>query len=327
MMPLTDATISSRAAVFRGGSDVAYEDLCVPYPARGQVRVRLEGCGVCASNLPVWEGRPWFQYPLAAGAPGHEGWGVIDAVGSDVPVRVGDRVALLSGNAYASHEVVPAEDVVRLPRALDGQPFPGEPLACVMNIFERSEIRSGQTVAIVGIGFLGAALTALAVRAGARVIAVSRRDFALEVAERFGAHARVRLKDPESTLGEVRQICGDSGCERIIEAVGTQEALDVASGCAGVRSRLIIAGYHQDGSRRVDLQHWNWLGLDVINAHERDPARYRKGMHEAIELITSGAFDPTPLYTHRFDLKDIGAAFRTLAQRPDGFIKALVTTA
>jgi NADPH:quinone reductase len=115
MMPSTDATISSRAAVFRGASDVAYEDLCVPYPARGQVRVRLEGCGVCASNLPVWEGRPWFQYPLAAGAPGHEGWGVIDAVGSDVPVRVGDRVALLSGNAYASHEVVRAEDVVRLP--------------------------------------------------------------------------------------------------------------------------------------------------------------------------------------------------------------------
>ena len=47
----------------------------------GEARVRLEGCGVCGSNLPVWEGRPWFQYPLDPGTPGHEGWGVIEEVG------------------------------------------------------------------------------------------------------------------------------------------------------------------------------------------------------------------------------------------------------
>ena len=52
-----------------------------PVPGPGEVRVRLEGCGVCASNLPPWEGREWFRYALAPGQLGHEGWGVIDRVG------------------------------------------------------------------------------------------------------------------------------------------------------------------------------------------------------------------------------------------------------
>jgi len=59
--------------------------------------------------------------------------------------------------------------------ALDGLPFPGEPLGCAMNIFRRSGIRRGDTVAIIGIGFLGALLVQLAAGAGARVIAISRR--------------------------------------------------------------------------------------------------------------------------------------------------------
>ncbi len=94
--------------------------------------MKLEGCGVRGSNLPVWEGRPWFDYPLDAGAPGHEGWGTIDAAGEEVDgLACGDRVALLSYNAYAAYDVAPASGVVKLPDALKGRAFPGEPLACV----------------------------------------------------------------------------------------------------------------------------------------------------------------------------------------------------
>jgi hypothetical protein len=58
-------------------------------PLPGEVRVALEGCGVCGSNLPVWEGREWFTYPLQPGAPGHEGWGEVAAVGDGVPLATG----------------------------------------------------------------------------------------------------------------------------------------------------------------------------------------------------------------------------------------------
>jgi D-arabinose 1-dehydrogenase-like Zn-dependent alcohol dehydrogenase len=84
---------------------------------------------------------------------------------------------------------------VPLPEALAGQPFPGEPLGCAMNIFRRSEIAPGQTVAIVGIGFLGAILTRLASEAGARVIAVSRRPFSLEIARAMGAAETIPMDD------------------------------------------------------------------------------------------------------------------------------------
>ena len=64
-----------------------------------------------------------------------------------------------------------------------------------MNVFRRSDIAAGQTVAIVGIGFLGALLTQLAAAAGARVIALSRRPFALEVARQCGAAATIALDE------------------------------------------------------------------------------------------------------------------------------------
>jgi threonine dehydrogenase-like Zn-dependent dehydrogenase len=274
----------------------------------------------------VWEGRPWFNYPLAPGAPGHEGWGTVEAVGEGVTnVSPGERVAFLSGNAYAQHDLASADAVIKLPVALEGKPFPGEPLGCVMNIFRRSEIAEGHTVAIVGAGFLGAALTALAVQAGARVIALSRRPFSLEMAERFGASALIRLDDASHALNEARRVVGETGCERVIEAVGTQEALDLATELTGTRAKLIIAGYHQDGLRQVNLQQWNWRGIDVINAHERDPAEYRRGMQEAADLVASGRFDPSPLLTHQFALEETDAAFRTLAERPHGFMKALIS--
>ena len=54
----------------------------VPEPGPSEVRVRIEGCGVCASNIPPWEGREWFSYPMDPGQLGHEGWGQVDAVGA-----------------------------------------------------------------------------------------------------------------------------------------------------------------------------------------------------------------------------------------------------
>jgi threonine dehydrogenase-like Zn-dependent dehydrogenase len=213
---------------------------------------------------------------------------------------------------------------VKLPAQLSGKPFPGEPLSCAINIYRRSDIQPGQNVAVVGVGFLGAVLTALATRAGARVVALSRRSFALDMAERLGAAAAIGLEDRDRAVQRARQLGASDGYERVIECVGSQDTLDIASELAGTRARLVIAGYHQDGERRVNLQSWNWRGLDVINAHERDPAQYRRGIEEAIGLVVSGELDPWPLFTHQFPLEDISTAFDSLAKRPAGFLKALV---
>jgi threonine dehydrogenase-like Zn-dependent dehydrogenase len=303
------------------------------------VRIRLEGCGVCASNLTPWAGPDWMSFPTEPGALGHEGWGVVDAAGEGVAdLAVGDRVAALSYHAYAAYDLADADACVKLPPELDGQPFPGEPLGCAMNIFRRADIRAGQTAAIVGIGFLGAVLTRLATDAGARVIAVSRRPFSLEVARAFGAAEVVPMDDHGAIVERVKALTGGRFCERVVEAVGKQWPLDLAGElCAergklivagelcAERGKLIVAGYHQDGPRQVNMQLWNWRGLDVINAHERDPAAYVQGLREAVEAVASGRLDPSPLYTHAYPLERLGEALDATRDRPDGFLKALVT--
>ncbi len=314
-----------RVAILTGPSQVELREAPRPDPGPAQVRIRLQGCGVCGSNLPPWEGRPWFTYPFAPGAPGHEGWGVVEAVGREVrSLREGDRVACLGGAAFAECDAVDASSVVKLPAALDGQPFPAEPLACAMNVFRRSDVRAGQSVAVVGIGFLGAVLTRLAASAGATVVAVGRRPFALEVARRMGASHTVPLGERWPTLEACKAANGGRLFDRVIEAAGTQEPLDLAGELTAVRGRLVIAGFHQDGSRQVNMQLWNWRGLDVVNAHERDPAVYVEGMRLAVDAVVSGLLDPAPLYTHRFPLDRLADAFTAIQTRPEGFMKALV---
>jgi NADPH:quinone reductase len=295
-----------------------------PEPRAHEVRVRLEGTGVCASSLPVWHGRPWFSYPLEPGAPGHEAWGTIESIGTAVDqLKVGDRVAMLSYHAFAECDIAPADAVVPLAIPGTSVEFPGEPLACAYNVFERSTVREGERVAVVGIGFLGAVLVALARSAGAHVVAISRRAFARDVAASMGAHQTLPFESTAQAFAAL-SAAGEAEFDCVIEAVGSQDALDLASRLPRVRGRLVIAGYHQDGPRIVDLQSWNWRGIDVINAHERDPNRYISGMRAALDLVRSGALDPRPLFTHRVGLDELPKAFALLQQRPDGFMKALV---
>jgi len=90
----TSASQTMRAARIMAPGRVEIEDVAIPEPGPSQVRVRIAGCGLCGSNLALWSGRPWFEYPTAPGEPGHEGWGVIDKVGTEVKgVRIGERVA------------------------------------------------------------------------------------------------------------------------------------------------------------------------------------------------------------------------------------------
>jgi len=320
------ATATMRAAVLTGPGQIQISEVGIPEPGAGQVRIRLEGCGVCASNLTPWAGPEWMQFPTEPGALGHEGWGVVDAVGDGVEgLAVGDRVAALSYKSYAEYDIADADAVIRLPETLAGKPFPGEPLGCAMNIFRRSEIGPGQTVAIVGIGFLGAILTKLASDAGARVIAISRRPFSLDVARQMGAAEVVPMDDHYRIIEQVKEMTGGVFCDRVVEAVGKQWPLDLSAELTRERGRLIVAGYHQDGPRQVNMWLWNWRGLDVINAHERDPKIYVQGIRDAVDAIASGRLDPTSLYTHTYPLDRLDDALNATRDRPDGFLKALVT--
>jgi threonine dehydrogenase-like Zn-dependent dehydrogenase len=314
-----------RAAVVTAPGEINVVRTQIPEPNPNQLLVHVEGCGVCASNIPAWEGKPWFIYPMAPGALGHEAWGTVEDVGSAVrDFTQGDRVAILSNNAYADYDVCDASSAVSIPARLAETAFPGEPLGCAINIFRRSNIKKDDIVAIVGIGFLGSLLIQLGGAMGARILALSRREFALELAKQMGAAETVKLDD--DSIRTVQSLTRDRFCDVVIECTGKQWPLELAGEIARERGRLVIAGYHQDGPRQINMQLWNWRGLDVINAHERDPGVYVEGIRQAIRAVDAGLLNPVPLYTHLLPLERLSEALTMVAHRPDGFMKALITT-
>jgi threonine dehydrogenase-like Zn-dependent dehydrogenase len=270
-----------RAGVISGPGRTRTTAVRRPQPADGEVLIRVEGCGVCGSSLPFWEGRDWFAYPGEPGAPGHEAWGRTDD---------GRRVAALTYHGFAEWDVAAADHVVELPAALDDLPFPGEALACAANVVRRALVRPGDRVAIVGMGFLGTAIASL-----------------------LDHPTEVRRETP--VVGEF---------DVVIEAAGTQTALDTASRLVTAGGRLVLAGFHQDGPLIVDLQSWNGRGLDVVNAHERDPQAYVRGMRDAVELTLAGRLDVERLVTHRLPLDRLDEALELARTRPPGFVKAVV---
>jgi threonine dehydrogenase-like Zn-dependent dehydrogenase len=295
---LRPPAVQMLAAVVTAPGEARLEQRPRPEPAPGELLIRVQGCGICASSIPLWQGRAWFTYPLRPGQPGHEGWGIVEQAGSPADERlVGARVAFISDRAFAEYDVAPTELVVPLPPELESRPFPGEAFGCVVNAFRRSDVRAGQTVAIVGMGFLGSAFAQVARAAGAEIVEVRR-----------------------GTDWQPWSEC----CERVVEAAGTQAALDTASRLVRVGGRLVIAGYHQDGLRAVDMQSWNWRGLEIVNAHERDPAVQVAGMREAARLAAEATLDLEALVTHRFPLRRLADANAAASSRPAGFVKAWV---
>src|SRR3954454_4899791 len=106
------STGSMRAVVLAGAGRIQVKESELPQPGAGQVRVPLEGCGVCASNLTRCAGPERMEFPTDPGALGHEGWGVVAAVGDGVEgLSVGDRVAALSYKSYAECDVADADAV------------------------------------------------------------------------------------------------------------------------------------------------------------------------------------------------------------------------
>jgi hypothetical protein len=72
------------------------------------------------------------------------------------------------------------------------------------------------------------------------------------------------------------------------------------------------------------MQQWNWRGIDVINAHERDPATYIRGMQLAVDAVAAGELDVARFFTHEYPLEALSTGLTAASERPDGFIKALI---
>ena len=302
-----------RALKLRAAYSGAIVDVPDPSPGPGEALVRVHACGVCGSDLNAWRGVPGVEFPLPPGGPGHETVGEIVASTSD-RLRVGQRVTGLMFNGLAEVGCAPAEHLVPLQ---PGDPdILGEPLACAMNVVRRSALSAGERLAVVGFGYLAALIVQLLPDGVGEWIAISRREDSRALALRLGARAAYAFDNVPSAAWDSFAV--------VIEAAGVQQTLDFATWLTAYGGRLVVAGYHADGPRTVNMQSWNWKGIDVINAHERQPAVYVSALGDALELVRARRIDPTSLETHAFPLDRATEAFAMAEARPSGFIKAIV---
>jgi len=197
-------------------------------------------------------------------------------------------------------------------------------VACALSIHAKARVQAGETVAIIGIGFIGALLTQLASGDGARVIAVSRRQESLDLALKCGAAEVIPMEDHWQIIEGIRHLTGGRLADTTIEAVGLQWPLDLAAEITREGGRLVIAGYHQDGPRQVNMQLWNWRAFEIVNAHERDQAKMMEAMRQAVATMASGRIDVTPLLSGPWPLERLGEVLDATRDKPGAFVKGWV---
>ncbi len=303
-------------------------DVPIPELAPGQVLVKVAACGVCTSELDVWDGSTG-----GAGLPraiGHEVSGVVDDLAPGVAgLEPGDAVGVwVTGGGFAEYVAVDASwcypaASVPLDLAL------AEPVACAVNAVEMADPKLGDDVVIIGAGFMGHLVHKLvALRGPRQIIVADTRPDALEIATLVGATRVVDVtREPLSEV--VKSLTGGRGSDVTFEVTGAQAALSVAGEVTRMSGTIAIVGYHQSGGgdRTIPLAHWNWMAFRIANAHFRGEQVIRRGMKVGMRLMTSGRLDLSDVVTHRFPLGDIARAFETAHTKPVGFAKATVVVA
>jgi D-arabinose 1-dehydrogenase-like Zn-dependent alcohol dehydrogenase len=252
----------------------------VPEPGRGQVRIKVEACGICHSDALVKEGYwPGIQYPRV---PGHEIAGRIDAIGADVtlwkhgqrvglgwhgghcfqcdPCRRGDFIlcqfekitAISFDGGYSEYMVAPAEAVAAMPDDLPADE--AAPLLCagitVFNALRNSGARVGELVAVQGIGGLGHLGIQYASRMGFRTVALGRGKDKQALAEKLGAHEYL-----DTGSGAPAEALQKLGGARVILATApdSKSMSALVDGLAG-NGKLVIVGAGSESLTVTPLQ-------------------------------------------------------------------------
>jgi threonine dehydrogenase-like Zn-dependent dehydrogenase len=289
-------------------------------PGPGQVLMRVAYNGVCASDLAAWAAGPVRSTVRF----GHEPVGTIVASGPGVTIPEGAWITGRVSDSYANFAIADVRDVVPVPADVDPSVALGEPVGCVVDGLDRTPLRIGDRVAVIGAGFMGRiAIQLLGHSWASAVFAVDVRDDARRAALADGADTAFAPTEAAThrVAGEREQ--ASCGIDVVIEATGTQSGLDLATAMVRPHGVISILGYHQS-SRNVDMATWNWKALEVVNAHVRDRDRLRESVRRGLDLAATNRLDLGALITHRFPSDQIDDAFRALQNKPDGFVKAVI---
>jgi NADPH2:quinone reductase len=303
-----------------GGPEVLrLDDIAIPEPGAGQVRVKLEATGVNFIDIYDRSGQYKRQYPLVLGS---EGAGVADAVGAEVTEwRAGDRVASVQlVGAYAEYALAPAAGLVRVPEGVATQVAAAVMLQGMTAHYlahDTYPLRAGETALVhAAAGGVGALLVQIAKGRGARVIATVGSEPKAQVARAAGADEVIDYTTSDFEA-ETRRLTGGKGVDVVYESVG-RTTFDKSLNCLRPRGYLVLYGQSSGAVPPLDPQVLNAKGsLFLTRPTLRDYIAGRQEMARRADDLFRwiGAGELTVRIDRSYPLAEAGAAQTALASR------------
>ena len=329
------------AAVLYGKEHVQVERVPVPTIGPEDILVRVRTALTCGTDVKVFR-RGYHARMISPPALfGHEMAGDVVLVGDKVKgFEIGQRVVaansapclqcfycrrgrlnlcddlLFNNGAYAEYIRIPGR-IVKLntfliPPHLDYRDAAlAEPLSCVVKGTEDTEMRAGDTVAVIGVGPIGSMFIRLAKLRGARVIAVARRRERAEKAMRLGADRVVVTEEVSNPVAAVRELSGGHGADIVIEAVGKPETWNWGVEMLRRGGTVNFFGGPPSGTRvHLDTNLLHYSEITCKASFHHTPA----AMREALDIISSGGITARDFVEAEESLSELSRVLFRLAE-------------
>lgn len=328
-----------KAIQFYAPEDIRYEEVPIQEPQKGEVLVKIMAALTCGTDVKTFRrGHPVLIKSVPSGF-GHEFSGVVAKLGEDVTnFKVGDRVVAANSapcgecffckkgqynlcenlqflnGAYAEYITVPAriveKNMIKLPDDLSFEEAAfTEPLANVVHGAERTDIKAGQSVGIIGIGPIGLMFAKYAKLKGARVIVGGRNELKLRLAKEFaGVDEVVDLKNTEN-VEEVFKNFSDEGrgLDVAIECVGLPEIWEQTFSLVRAGGTVHFFGGCKKGSEiKLSTTKMHYGDIKILSVFHHTPEYVRK----ALDLIATHQMDVKKLITEEISLDKLPYAMQ-----------------
>lgn len=298
-------------------------------PKYYEIQVQTKAVGICAWDSYLYRG-------MDAPNPcpyriGHEGVGIIIDKGEGVKgFEIGDKIFVGTGGdeMMATHFNVEYDCAAKLPKEeTDYVKWVGEPTVCVVNIINKANIQPGDSVVLIGAGYMGLLTLQGLIRGSqaGKVTVFDINEYPLSIAREYSDNCY----NINSEVGakEISKIKSQGGANIVIEFAGSQQALDLASSLtANEQGKLIIGAWHR-GTRTFDGTRWHTTGLEVLNLAPKSNLHFRDLTPRTANLIEKGVYDTKRLVTHtaKFgDMEEMNSIFEKSIKKSDGYIKGVI---
>ena len=339
------------AAVLYGKEQLRLEPVGVPQPGADEILVKVQVALTCGTDLKVFRRGYHARMIQPPAILGHELAGDIVKVGADVTrFKPGQRVVaansapcddcfhcrrdgenlcedlLFNNGAYAEYVRIPGRIVERNTYKIPDhigyrEAAMVEPLACVLKGLEDTNLRAGDTVTVIGLGPIGLMFVRLATLAGARVIAVGRRQTQLDRAERMGAQELLLTARSEPPVEEVRGLTdGRRGSDVVIEAVGSPHTWRGAMEMVRSGGTVNFFGGCPSGSQVcLDTSRVHYSEITLKSSFHHTPGHIQR----ALEVVAGGKIRASDFVINEAPLADLLEVFRHMMSH-NGHLKTAI---